>query len=277
MSTFIQIPNRINQLTKNSKLNEIFIYAAIRSQIKDNSYTAAYPQEQLAALVNETDRTIRTYIETLEASGLIIDITKEYGIGEYAHNVYHFDYLDKEYFAISPDFIKNETISSKLKGFLLLIKTHCVKGTNYIPFNSQAELASILNIGKNQISKYLKELQDKGMIEIYDKTLFLPDEYFLLYWANGDSYKELKGKCYKAIYDYCKSQKVVPPYKATNTNDMSIIASAYLSDPRKDITKDLIERCPNLPKDVSLSYFTKALTNKKATTYDRKDYIFILD
>ena len=94
MSTFIQIPNRINQLTKNSKLNEIFIYAAIRSQIKDNSYTAAYPQEQLAALVNETDRTIRTYIETLEASGLIIDITKEYGIGEYAHNVYHFDYLN---------------------------------------------------------------------------------------------------------------------------------------------------------------------------------------
>ena len=34
MSTFIQIPNRINQLTKQSKLEEIFVYAAIRSQIK---------------------------------------------------------------------------------------------------------------------------------------------------------------------------------------------------------------------------------------------------
>ena len=34
MSTFIQIPNRINQLTKKSKLEEIFVYAAIRSQIK---------------------------------------------------------------------------------------------------------------------------------------------------------------------------------------------------------------------------------------------------
>ena len=139
---------------------------------------------------------------------------------------------------------------------------------NYLPNEFLAD---------TNISKYLKELQDKGMIEIYDKTLFLADEYFLLYWATSDSYKELKGKCYKAIYDYCKSQKVVPPYKAANTNDMSIIASAYLSDPRKDITKDLIERCPKLPKDVSLSYFTKALTNKKATTHDRNDNIIIVD
>ena len=37
MSTFIQIPNRINQLTSKSKLDEIFTYAAIRSQIKDNN------------------------------------------------------------------------------------------------------------------------------------------------------------------------------------------------------------------------------------------------
>ena len=40
MSTFIQIPNRINQLTSKSKLEEIFTYAAIRSQIKDNSCKA---------------------------------------------------------------------------------------------------------------------------------------------------------------------------------------------------------------------------------------------
>ena len=34
MSTFIQIPNRIKELTNKSKLDEIFTYAAIRSQIK---------------------------------------------------------------------------------------------------------------------------------------------------------------------------------------------------------------------------------------------------
>ena len=34
MSPFIQIPNRIKELTNKSKLDEIFTYAAIRSQIK---------------------------------------------------------------------------------------------------------------------------------------------------------------------------------------------------------------------------------------------------
>jgi hypothetical protein len=43
MSTFIQIPNRINQLTKKSKLEEIFTYAAIRSQIKGSDLLAAFP------------------------------------------------------------------------------------------------------------------------------------------------------------------------------------------------------------------------------------------
>ena len=76
MSTFIQIPNRINQLTKRSKLEEIFTYAAIRSQIKDDNLLAAFPQNQLTELVGVHERTIRNYIDTLEKSGLILDITK---------------------------------------------------------------------------------------------------------------------------------------------------------------------------------------------------------
>ena len=91
MSRFIQIPNRINQLTKRSKLEEIFIYATIRSQIKDNSYKAIILQNQLAELMNVTDRSIRNYINTLENSGLIKDTTKKHGKGEYAYNVYQFD------------------------------------------------------------------------------------------------------------------------------------------------------------------------------------------
>lgn len=277
MSYYIQIPNRINQLTKRTKLEEIFTYAVIRSQIKDNSYKAVMLKIQLADLMGVNERTIYNYIDTLKESKLILDVTKRYGTGEYSHNVYQFDYLDNEYFVITPDFITDNTISARLKGLLLLMKTYCLKGTNYMPFKSQAELASILHIGKNQISKYLKELQAKGLIEINNDTLYLPDEYFPFNWAIDDSYKELKGKCYKAICDYCKSQKVVPPVKDADTNDMSIIASVYLSDPRKDITRDLMERCPKLPKDVSMNYFTKALTNKKAIKHDRQEYTIIVD
>lgn len=137
MSTFIQIPNRINQLTSKSKLEEIFTYAAIRSQIKNGNLQAAYPQSQLAELVGVHERTIRNYIDTLEKSGLILDITKKHGYGEYAHNIYQLEYFNKEYFIMNPSLITEQDISPKLKGLLMLIKANCVKGTNYLEFNSK--------------------------------------------------------------------------------------------------------------------------------------------
>ena len=137
MSTFIQIPNRINQLTKRSKLEEIFVYAAIRSQIKDSSYKAIMLKNQLAELVGVNERTIYNYTDTLEKSGLIHDITKKHGKGEYAHNVYQLDYLEEEYFIMNPSLITEQSISAKLKGLLMLIKANCIKGTNYLQFNSK--------------------------------------------------------------------------------------------------------------------------------------------
>lgn len=137
MSTFIQIPNRINQLTKKSKLDEIFTYAAIRSQIKDNSYKAIMLKNELAELIGVDVRTIYNHIDMLEKSGLILDITKQHGTGEYSHNVYQLDYLKEEYFIMNPDLIHEETISAKLKGLLMLIKSNCIKGTNYLQFNSK--------------------------------------------------------------------------------------------------------------------------------------------
>ena len=92
---------------------------------------------QLAELMNETDRSIRNYTVILEKSGLIIDTTKMHGVGEYAHNVYQFDYLKDEYFIMNPDLIHEESISAKLKGLLMLIKANCIKGTNYLQFNSK--------------------------------------------------------------------------------------------------------------------------------------------
>ena len=137
MSTFIQIPNRINQLPKRSKLEEIFTYAAIRSQIKNESYKAIILKDELAELIGVNVRTIYNHVDILEKSGLILDITKQHGTGEYSHNVYQFDYLKDEYFIMNPDLIHEESISAKLKGLLMLIKANCVKGTNYLPFNSK--------------------------------------------------------------------------------------------------------------------------------------------
>ena len=91
----------------------------------------------MAELVGVHERTIRNYIDTLENSGLILDPTTKHGYGEYAHNVYQLKYLNKEYFIMNPDLIHEDSISAKLKGLLMLIKSNCIKGTNYLQFNSK--------------------------------------------------------------------------------------------------------------------------------------------
>lgn len=270
MSTFIQIPNRINQLTSKSKLNEIFTYAAIRSQIKNSSYRAAIPQKQLAELTGVNERTIRNYIDTLTEAGLITDTTKQHGLGEYDHNVYKMDYLSEDYFMMNPMMITEESIEPKLKGLLMLIKTYCYKGTNCLPFNSKEHLANMLHVGKNQIASYLRELEEKGFIRIKEKTLILSKEYFYLS-VKDNLYNQL----YETIYDYCLSQDAVPPFKDADRNDIGLIAAAF---PHPDLLLSTLKnRCPKLPRNVSMSYFTKVIRNREAETSESTKYEIHID
>ena len=66
MSTFIQIPSNLINLTSRSKFIEIYSYLLIRSQIKDNSYKASISEKELAQLTNTSDRTIRNYLDNLK-------------------------------------------------------------------------------------------------------------------------------------------------------------------------------------------------------------------
>ena len=223
--------------------------------------------------MNETDRSIRNYTDILEKSGLIIDTTKMHGVGEYAHNVYQFDELKEEYFILNPEFITEQSISPKLKGLLMLMKTYCIKGTNNLTFKSKKHLAEeVLHIGKNQLSAYLKELEAKKFIRIIGKTLILPKKFFKLFIDDF-----IENLLYDTIDDYCLSQNVVPPYKDTETNDIGMIAAHYTTP--DELLSTLKERCPKLPKNVSMAYFTKMLRNKRAETKKTNefDFEFILD
>lgn len=221
--------------------------------------------------MNETDRSIRNYTDTLENSGLIIDTSKRYGTGEYAHNVYQFDELREEYFNINPKLITEPSISSKLKGLLMLMQTYSVKGTNCLPFNSKIYLAEkVLHIGKNQLSTYLKELEAKKFIRIIDKTLILSKKYFYLYINDT-----IQNRLYETIYDYCLSQNVVPPFKDIDTNDIGTIAAHYTTP--DELLSALRKRCPKLPKNVSMTYFTELLRNMRVVTKETINHEFIID
>lgn len=227
-------------------------------------------KDELAELIGVNVRTIYNHVDMLEKSGLILDITKKHGYGEYAHNVYQLEYLNKEYFIMNPSLITEQGISPKLKGLLMLIKANCVKGTNYLEFKSKQHLSEILHIGKNTLPKYLDELEAKGFISYIDDALILPKEYFHLYIKEN-----LHNQFYETIYDYCLSQNVKPPYKDKHTHDIGLLVAEF-STPDKLLSK-LKERCPQLPQNVSMAYFTKTLVNKRAITEKPIEYEIYID
>lgn len=72
MSYYVKIPNQgIQRIEKRSKLKMILAYALIRSQIKDDTNTASYPEKDLAAICGVEERTMVTYIQDLQTAGLI--------------------------------------------------------------------------------------------------------------------------------------------------------------------------------------------------------------
>lgn len=112
-------------------------------------------------------------------------------------------------------------------------------------------------------------MEAKGFIRYIADTLHVPQEYFKLFLID-DTYNLL----YKTIYDYCLSQDVVPPYKDTDTNDIGLIAAEF---PEPDLLlSKLRERCPKLPQNVSMNYFTETLRNKRAVTKEPIKHEYIL-
>ena len=134
MSTFIQIPSNLINLTSRSKFIEIYSYLLIRSQIKDNSYKASITEKELAQLTNTSDRTIRNYLDNLKPFFEYVTLYK--GNGKYPYNVYQFTKLEKDFSIVLPELITDSELTAEEKGILIKIKLQCCKGTNYIRYNS---------------------------------------------------------------------------------------------------------------------------------------------
>ena len=261
MSSYIKIPNSITtKLTKRSKHEEALTYAIIRNEIKDQSLKASIPEKQIADIVNMSERTVNSYISRLKNVGLLNEPEKKQGKSDYPYNVYQFEYLKEDYFMILPPILKDNNISSKLKGLLIFIKANCWCGTNYLKFGGKTtDLAKKLGVGKN--SEYLNELESKGYIRYIDKTLHIINNNFPLSINN-----DMWNVTYQIIYDYCLEHDRVPPIKKGDLKrkdeNLSWIVCEYQNDYDR-LRKTLDKRRKTLPTDLSLEYFCQVLRNKK--------------
>lgn len=282
MSNFIQIPNSITtRLSKRSKHEEAFVYATIRSQIKDNSLHASYPQSTLVDYFIQDEkaisdrerrykeRTINNYVAELKKVGLLEVTERKLGESEYPYNVYLFDELKKDYFMILSPLLCDKNISPKLKGLLLFIKANCWSGTNYLLFNGMTtDLAEKLRVGKNQIKGYLEELKSKGYIRLIGKSLHIVNENFPLFRKN-----DMDNMTYQIIYDYCLEHDSIPPVKNVDSKGkdkaLSLIVAKFTND-YDTLCNVLEERCKKVPEHPSLEYFCQVLVNRKPTRGDDK-------
>lgn len=281
MSNFIQIPNLITtKLTKRSKHEEAFVYATIRSQIKDDSLHASYPQSSLVDLFIQDDeaisdekrlykqRTINNYVAELKKSGLLKVTGRKLGESEYPYNVYKFEELTKDYFMLLPPLLYDNNISPKLKGLLLFIKANCWSGTNFLLFNGMTtDLAEKLGVGKNQIKGYLEELNSKGYIRFIGKSIHIINENFPLFYIN-----DMDNMTYQTIYDYCLEHDSIPPIKNVDGKGkdkaLRLIVGKFTND-YETLRNVLEERCKKLPEHPSLEYFCQVLVNRKPTKEDK--------
>ena len=254
MSKFIQVPIEIiSKLTSRCMHKEAFVYAAIRSQIKDGTRTASYPMADLAKLCKVDERTIYNYIDRLMSVGLfsLLNNKKKQLKGDHRYNVYLFPYIKDNCMLINPSFIEDESFTTEEKGVMLFIKANCDKGTNHFHFKSMAELKSKIGVGKN--STVVKDLESKGYVKIIGKAIIITCDAFPLY-LNGNP----ENYIYHYIYNYCLYKGIVPPMK--NSKSLFLLKTKYV-DGKTGLVEDLLNKCNNLPDEVSLDYFSKALVN----------------
>ena len=155
----------------------LFYCLALKSDfITNESYIT---QESLAKFYGiKDDDQIREWLYKFQSKGLLTIIKSKvkgrYGMFRKCKYI-----LNAEHYNLISGLLKEEPISSQLKGFLILLKCKCLNGTNTTKF-SQNQLAKELGISTGAISQYMKEAIDNAYVSKDEKGIHLLREDIFL-------------------------------------------------------------------------------------------------
>ena len=155
----------------------LFYCLALKSDfITNESYIT---QESLAKFygIKDVDQ-IREWLYMFQSKGLLT-IIKSKVKGRYGTFRKCKYILNAEHYNLISDLLKDEPVSSQLKGFLILLKCKCLNGTNTTKF-SQNQLAKELGISAGAISQYMKDAIDNAYVSKDEKGIHLLREDIFL-------------------------------------------------------------------------------------------------
>lgn len=225
MKTYTTIPTNIGKLI----FADIFRFTCLTFQPRKNGYTDTTIKQLMIYTKDKSDDTLKDFIKRLRESELIeIQTIKSSSSADKTIIVNRNHYYIPEYqekFRFINKSIFNCDLSLEYKGFLIGLFAICLNGTKTCKL-SIIDIAKSLNVHRNTVSKYIKELIELGFINKIKGGFELVCEWLLI--SN-------------------KREKLIEYYKEIGLDKVYKIDWSKVKNPEK-YANSLLSGTANLPK-----------------------------
>lgn len=258
MESYITLTKDINKIKGKNKLETILAIAGIKFIGNYTTNVTETTREWIAEKTGITLRTVKSIIPKLQTNaGFIFNKIES----KCKHpNKYYFNADKENYFFIRNTFF-NEGIDTKIKGFLLLIKSVCKKETNkyisespYLGGLNHSELSKKLGIDTKTLGKYLKIAIEAGQIKLITNGLFITNKSIIPDFKEND----LRTKIYHIIYNWCIDNDIVSP----DRNDEIIVMGNGTIRRRNKLLTEIVGKLDNMSDEEIKCLLTNRITSK---------------
>ena len=222
MIQYTVITKDITKIDGNNKLEAILIYAYIKSRENYKEHMLDnLTYEEISFHLNIPLQTVKNIVPTLYGNKYLFKGHEYFYKDNKTYLKYNFHETYPNFFYINNDLFKMDNYSkiptqyvNQVRGLLLLIKAHCLNGTNCYFFQRKsksginyAELSRVLNMDRDTIEKYMILALDGGLIKKIPNGLAIMDRNIYPYYFKKNLYDDI----YKDLFNWCLKKNIYPP------------------------------------------------------------------
>ena len=286
MVHYTVITKDITTVEGNNKLEAILVYSYIKS--RENYATHSLDNltyEEISHHLNIPLQTVKNIVPTLYGNKALFKDYEHFIKDEKTYLIYYFHETYMNFFYIDNNLFKEDYYTkvpypyiNQVRGLLLLLKAHCLNGTNCYFFQRKsksginyAELSRLLRMDRDTIEKYLIMALDGGLVRKIANGLEIMDSNIFPYYSEKIFYDEY----YKMLCKWCKQKGIIPPCK--DNTCISILSChypllindiVYLAKSNKMTTADYYKWMIETKQSMLNNFFPYRLSNKKVQPKD---------
>ena len=236
MIQYTVITKDITKIEGNNKLEAILVYAYIKSR---ENYTTHIldnlTYEEISYHLDIPLQTVKNIVPTLYENKRLFKGYEYFYKDNKTYIKYCFHETYQNFFYINNNLFMMDNYNNiptqyvnQVRGLLLLIKAHCLNGTNCYFFQRKsknginyAELSRLFRMDRNTIDKYLTLALDGELIRRVPNGIEITDSNIFPYYSNKNYYEEY----YMMLCKWCKQKIIIPP--SIDNNRLSVLKVHY--------------------------------------------------